>query len=411
MSYRYFFLNSESIIVNGRQTTAIYDLTKGDIIALEHEMATVLQLAEAGFTIEQIASLLKGEIVSVKSIFKRVETLGLGRFYDRRLYIEKSKEGKLPRGLNTMRTPIIRRLFIELSSECGLGCTFCQTPKLNQCAMCSMPIAVAHTHTGYLYSFLERILKVSCVSLIFRGGDPLVQRVEFFELVKFCRELGFKGQIFVITNGTAIDGVSIAYMQSYGVHPVIPFTGDNSGLISDQMLRKLVQTMERGQIKFTLALLTSCETAENAEFLKKWGKQLGAVNVNQVILMDVLSHRRNDRIEQAFGKQISRISGPLFYHNAEFHPCLHGTLAVSADGMLMPCPFLRAESLGTISDPLIIDEGFETEKIDKYWQISLSQIEGCRECAFRYGCLDCRAVERALTGSIYDKKICSLIDS
>jgi radical SAM protein with 4Fe4S-binding SPASM domain len=411
MSYRYFFLNSESILVNGRQTAAIYDFTKEDIIGLEPEMAAVLQLAEAGFTIEQIAFSLTKEINSVKSIFNRVEMLGLGQFYDRRFFIEKSKEGKLPRGLNTIRTPIITRLFVELPAECGLGCTFCQAPKLNHCAMCSMPItAVAHKDRGALYSFLEKILKVQCMSLIFRGGDPLAQRVEFFEVVKFCRELGFKGQIFVITNGTAIDGVSIAFMQSYGVHPVIPFTGDNSGLISNRMLRKLVQTLERGHIKFALTLLISSEKAENAEFLRKWAKQLGAVDVHQVILMDVPAIVDTNTLKD-FGKQVSRISAPLFYHNAEFHPCLHGTLAVSADGMLMPCPFLSVESLGTISDPSIIDKVFETEIIDRYWQISLSKIEGCRECAFRYGCLDCRAVERVLTGSIYDKKICSLKNS
>jgi len=36
------------------------------------------------------------------------------------------------------------------------------------------------------------------------------------------------------------------------------------------------------------------------------------------------------------------------------------------------------------------------------------QVEGYRDSLFRYGCLDCRAVEKYLTGSLYGKRTCAL---
>lgn len=406
MKKRYFLLNADCILVNGEQNSGIYDLTREDIIGLDPDVAAVLRLAEEGSPMDQIASLLSKDHGSVEETLKRVATHGLGRFYNRRLYIEKSKKGKRRRKGFFMAAPVIAKVFIELSCNCGLECSFCQAPKVNPCAMCSKPTA-EYLDVGNLYTFLKRLLKMQCMSLVFHGGDPLAHEDNLFAMVEFCRAQGFKGQMFVITNGINLANGVIRLLGTYKVHPVIPFAGESGGLISENMLSSLAQGFQENGIEFTLTLVINSNNATSAERMRDFAKRLGAASVLETVIFDD-SPNKSAKAVEALGKQIVRVSGDVFYHNAEYHPCLDGTLAVSADGRLLPCPFLTDEILGSIANPRVIDEVFETSAIDKYWGLSLSQVEGCKDCAFRYGCLDCRAVEKHLTASLYGKKICAL---
>ena len=101
-----------------------------------------------------------------------------------------------------------------------------------------------------------------------------------------------------------------------------------------------------------------------------------------------------------------KVTTNAFYHNRMFHPCLHRILAVTVKGDLLPCPYMKREVLGNLKDPEVINMVFETRLIDRYWRMTLSNVEGCRECGFRYGCMDCRAVESQLTGKIDGKALC-----
>ncbi|MCL0029915.1 hypothetical protein M1O16_01450 [Dehalococcoidia bacterium] len=228
-----------------------------------------------------------------------------------------------------------------------------------------------------------------------------------FAMVEWCRGQGFEGRIYVITNGTNVTSGVIRLLGAYKVHPVIPFAGERGGLISETMLRSLAQGFQENGIEFTLTLVINTDNATSAEPMRDFAKRLGAASVLETAILDDSASKSGKAVE-ALGKQMLRVSGEVFYHNAEYHPCLDGILAVSADGRLLPCPFLTDEVLGCTANPRVIDEVFETGAIDKYWKLSLSQVEGCKDCAFRYGCLDCRAVEKHLTGSLYGKKMCAL---
>jgi hypothetical protein len=51
---------------------------------------------------------------------------------------------------------------------------------------------------------------------------------------------------------------------------------------------------------------------------------------------------------------------------------------------------------------------FEDESIYDYWDLPLSSIDNCRDCAFQLGCTDCRALEMRITGDLYGKQLCRL---
>ncbi len=401
---RYFFLNADCILVDGVRNSAIYDLTRGDVVALEPDVVAVLRLAESGYPTDENASLLGKDLDSVEDTLNMVAARGLGKFYNRSVYIEKCKP-QHPAEVILMSPPVISRCYIELACACGLECSFCEAPKVYPCAMCSKASS-GELDEHNLYAFLKRLLKVHCISLVFHGGDPLTHPDKLFPIIEFCRAQGFEGEIFVITNGTNIGDAVIRSLASYKVHPVIPFAQEVGGLISESMLRGLAQAFQRKQIGFTLTQVINNNNATSSERMRDFAQRLGATNILQTGVLDDDGNYSTKAVE-SLEKPIMRVSTDIFYHTAEFHPCLNGVLALSTAGRSLPCPFLTDEVLGSNANPRLIDEVFETRAIDSYWNLNLSQVEGCRDCAVRYGCLDCRAVERYLTGSLYGKKMCA----
>jgi len=246
------------------------------------------------------------------------------------------------------------------------------------------------------------------MSLVFYGGDPLVSRSKLLALIKFCRRQGFKRKIFIVTNGTCIDEAWIKLFARYKIHPVIPFMGEkNNSLIALEKLTYLTQSFHKKKIEFTLTLVIDSENVNEALEMENLTKNLGAKSILKTVILDNDESKSMETL-RILGKQMIRITPDVFYHNMENHPCLDGTLAVSAEGNLLPCPSLKDEIFGNITYPRCIDEIFESRIIDKYWGLTLSQIERCKECEFRFGCLDCRAVEKTLTGSLYGKKLCQI---
>lgn len=387
--------------------SAIYNVANGDIIQLDCDMTMILRFTEEGLTIKEAASRLSKKPSFVQARLERLEASALGKFYRARVYIEKCKEGRPARGQALMRSPVIARLVIELPFECGLGCLFCQYPKMNACTTCSKA-KTGSSHRSDLYAILSRLLNVECTSLVFRGGDPLTQPGELTALIRHCRERGFNGQIFVVTNGTHIDTTAIDLFLRYQVHPVIPFAWGIAGLISETALRRVAQVLGENRIQFTLTALGSCSEPRNEDELSQLVTELGPANVLRATVVDHLTPSSWGSRQGVGERQILRVSSPIFYHNSEYHPCLHGTLAISADGRILPCPFLGDETLAAIDDPLVVDKVFGAGAIDKYWRLGLSQIEYCKDCALRYGCLDCRALEKCLTSNLYGKQVCPL---
>ena len=80
-----------------------------------------------------------------------------------------------------------------------------------------------------------------------------------------------------------------------------------------------------------------------------------------------------------------------FFHQAgQYNPCWRGEIAVATDGSIYPCVFSRTFSLGSL-----VTEQLKTvlDRLSRtYWTITLEQVETCRDCEFRYACMDCRAL-------------------
>lgn len=69
--------------------------------------------------------------------------------------------------------------------------------------------------------------------------------------------------------------------------------------------------------------------------------------------------------------------------------CLHKKMGIDGHGNIKNCP-LMSESYGNIYQGSL-EEALQQPGFKKYWNITKDNIEGCKDCEFRYICTDCRA--------------------
>lgn len=403
LTKRYFFLNRECILVNGKNGSVIYNLLSGDIIGLEEGSAKILNLSERGVSINEIARILS---IEEKSVEKTLENmLNVGNFYNRRVYIEKIKRIPL---LNLQEPfhepPILFRVFIELFGDCEMNCNFCESPKIFPCLTCSKG---SDNFVGekVLKIFLDRLLKMDCRNLIFHGGDPFANKEKLFSIIDFCRKQGYMGNIFVITNGIHIDEKVIELLLYYNSYPIISIfhfqskeyysITKNNG--SFEMVKHSLELIQKAGIPFMINTVINGSNCDNIEELEKFARGYKPKDITATIIPSDGNLRNTEMDNILRRKMLIRITPDIFYNNLYHHPCLYGTLAVSGEGNLLPCPFLKSEILGNIKENRVLDRIFEMREIDKYWDMSLSHFAKCKDCKFRFGCFDCYAAERDLS--------------
>lgn len=93
-------------------------------------------------------------------------------------------------------------------------------------------------------------------------------------------------------------------------------------------------------------------------------------------------------------------------HN-KFHPCLSGTLAITAEGFALPCPLLRNFVVGSVRE-LSLKQILRKRRLKRSWKLRKEEIEGCKLCPFSSTCHDCRALEYYASGDIMGLEYCPL---
>ena len=92
----------------------------------------------------------------------------------------------------------------------------------------------------------------------------------------------------------------------------------------------------------------------------------------------------------------------------KYHDCLAGTIAVTADGYLLPCPLLRNYVVVDLKEKGLRD-GLRKKRLRNFWKLTKDSVEGCSKCPFKYICHDCRALEYQATGDILGMEYCPML--
>jgi len=90
-------------------------------------------------------------------------------------------------------------------------------------------------------------------------------------------------------------------------------------------------------------------------------------------------------------------NGPYYFNldfntyteSLKFNSCLNRKIAIDIDGFIRNCPSSSMD-FGHVNTTSLID-AISLKGFKKVWRITKDKIEVCKECEFRYFCIDCRA--------------------
>jgi sulfatase maturation enzyme AslB (radical SAM superfamily) len=403
MSETYFLLNREVMLQKGKNNYAIYNLFTGDMVSLNHDIGIILELTEKGRSLEEVSRQLEKELESIFIILKSLDDAQVGNFYPSKIYIEKYKLGS-PYDAHSFTKPAFHICFIELPSECSLDCPFCGYPTLFPCSTCTKVRGNADISKVKL--FLHRVIQADCKNLIFHGGDPLCCLDQLITAVEYCRKLGFEGGISVITNGSQINRNTTELFSQYKIQPIIPVFL-TSCISQESYLTGFSNLSRQYGVPFTITTVYLEEEEIDVLRLKEKIVEMKP-DRNQIA---VIYNKIRDTGENTYTQLLKtprRVDANTYYHMKYHHPCLYSVISMSVTGDIFPCPYMKKEVLGNIQDSYWLERMFENESIYDYWDLPLSSIDNCRNCAFQLGCLDCRAIEMWITDDLYGKQLCSL---
>jgi SPASM domain peptide maturase of grasp-with-spasm system len=78
----------------------------------------------------------------------------------------------------------------------------------------------------------------------------------------------------------------------------------------------------------------------------------------------------------------------LFFESLKFNNCLTRKISIDRNGLIKNCPNMT-ENYGYISK-ISLSSILKEDRFMQYWKISKNKIDVCKDCEYRYMCMDCR---------------------
>ena len=368
----YFRLNSECYFIRGRKCGAIFDLIEKRMYALNPQETELITSCERNNPIHGDEELLKELKVHL-----------LGNFYSNKTYVQKLRLGTASKTEGD--PPELNGVFLEINNSCNRACSFCGYYGIKRTSGClgcnkwnetSEPLALDRW-----LKLIDELKDLDCKNIFITGGDLTLAWDKTMEVLDHAN--GKFNEIYVVLHEKSL-----------------------SESIIDDLRNKskiIIQTEDIHSLPFegsTLLLVVKPEDRENISSIG-----------NKNIMMDFVFENSSclpNSLPIISKKKLNSPDMYRFLHDIKHHPCLGNMLTICHDGNVIPCPMMRSHSFGNIRDRelyTIFERGMD--EINKFWDLTLDYVEGCKECEFRYACNDCRASEESLTGRLDGKKMCS----
>jgi uncharacterized protein len=313
-----------------------------------------------------------------------------------------------------------------LTHRCNLACDYCyESPSAGSMSEDVLEKAVRFS------LFDERPV----VSVVFFGGEPMLERGLIEHGIRLCRELERSRDVFfhlkISTNGTLVDEeavelfrragvlVSLSFDGCQGAHDAHrKFTGGQGSFeavdrAADLLLGKLPHTTVvsvitpasvgrlHESVEFLFGkgfkyVIAECDfTAEwDVEGLRELEKQYKRIAKLYLERM----RRGEDFYFSAFDEKIgSHVSGG-YEKNERCEMGLHN-VSVGTDGTIYPC--IEFVGLGEEWSIGHVDSGIDVSKRDRVYEESEGEKEPCTECAMRSRCRNwCGCTNMRTTGDL-----------
>lgn len=378
----------------GEINGTIYDSRNNQWYALDKGANYIVDCFENNEEIENI----EADKNSIKHFLDCLKEKGLGDYYDQKIHVEKI----LPFApIIIDNSFLLINLFVQFTKECDLTCSFCNSSRKNfwqPCRSCVTDNDSAGTlNQEHLSSYIAAIERYNPRHVIIKGGNPFFRcKNQLFEFLdKVDKKNNF--DVTIIWNGLSVTEQDIRRLKGYHTSILvnIVFMG---ACEEDYIALGLEKSIFEKQIDF-LNLLEQLNysymlTVNYRKEIKSSLEQIDAYFTNQRKIKPIICEYFEDQNQLLSASDMRRklhstINEIDFYSRRKYNPCLFGTISVSMDGTITPCPGMR-NKVGALSAKGICSTDISLK--ESYWKKTKNDTK-CQKCGLKYLCFDCTSTD------------------
>ncbi len=290
----------------------------------------------------------------------------------------------IPDILSLRKQPSPRFSWIEVTRKCNLSCTFCYEE--------SNPYCTERMSLEDFYHVCAELKEVGVKEIQFIGGEPMILKGELKTMIMHARPLF--DFIEVYSNGVLIDEEWAKFFKenniavALSIHSYLPEEHDQLTTVkgSHRKVLRALGLLKKHEVRHRIGTVrsTSCNIGDKPEgcgfsLLPKEPKVVGRADFSQYNL-EMFKRKAITKQSKThpINKQmvITALSG---------HQCFIKDLYISSLLDVFPCVMERRLKHGNLKNNKLKDI-----LDNKIRYLSKDNIEGCKNCEFRYACFDCR---------------------
>jgi radical SAM protein with 4Fe4S-binding SPASM domain len=407
MNANYFRFYPDCHYVKGPSRGAIYCLTENKLLHLSPEESAITNQWLDNETVETVER-ANGE--TSRNLLKRLVKNGLGTTFSAPVYCEPYEPSKAYQKEELLDLPPqIKMAYVQASSKCNAGCSFCGDPDYLISNGCNSCLRWKETKGTTLQekdrkALLDQIQDLEAKGLTFSGGNPLqdwdnaieavnmaVNRRPSIRVVVQTNGSGFTDQVEQDARGLNIEFIFSVFASSREDYERITGSAD---LYED--LLNAVKRCQASGLKYSFCIVICPESWADYSEIQQFTDKLGGNGIN---ICEVIS--RHDKTTpmaslpnepEECERYFEHLDSEGYFAARHYNRCLDGRVALSAKGAILPCP--HWESPFGQFPPVDVAGCFRKQKPQKLWKKTKDDVPTCSSCELRYACADCSVTEQ-----------------
>lgn len=409
--YPYYHLNNFIVLVRGPHKCALYDLIRGNAYSIDGRLANIISDKYSKSIDEMLQDGARWgfSYSDLIGISRNLNRLGVCHMADRPVYIDRCQEFMSPSIYNKHEKIILKRVIIQLTSQCTMACLFCNSDYWNQiCFPCRRGVDRQESLDESIVKDIIDILSLfGCESVNITGGNPFLWDGDIYSILNYIHHKNIRVELFSNLNNSTED-INIKELKKINnlaiVAPLFSIDTDLNDHITgtkdslNQYFKNVLYIIENGvklRVIIPALALNHQKIYETKSYLIE--RNLEFIDFHSLSLED-----RAENFIIADGpyyisnSKFPRISFYEFYLRKNWNKCWSFACTITADGKVRPCLYSDYYFAQISKDSLV--DLLRSRKLESLWKLSKNKVIICKECEFRYLCPDCRVAAKNISG-------------
>jgi radical SAM protein with 4Fe4S-binding SPASM domain len=289
-------------------------------------------------------------------------------------------------------------VWLEITEACNLRCIHCYEGDTHKKSVDALSFE-------QWKNILFQLKELNCKRIEFIGGEPCMAPY-FSELVNYALQLNHKVDIY--SNLTLFNNETVELIKKNDIRVHFTLYGDNA--YTHDKITQVKGSFDKTifwikeMVKQGIVLIPSAigmrQNQDNIINVKSFLATIGIKNyrgydvIRDSLMRDSLLQMPTNGIKNSvyYTKPSFYTSKDYFFKAYQVNTCWYGKFSITDNGRVIPCEFCRDLSYGNVKANLI-SQIIKSEMLQKYWHFDFSQIDECKNCEYRFGCKDCRALQ------------------